>query len=128
MGHTVNSQCRACGNTFTVDHGGGFYFHLLRCDKCGNTKSISFNQLGDLHLRFLKGLRVPYSVASAEHDKNIREHADVEPISQEAYYKGVETIAGNCQCRGSYRFDAPPRCPNCNSTEIEEGEITVMYD
>jgi hypothetical protein len=43
MGHTMNSQCRACGNTFTVDHGGGFYFHLLRCDKCGQTKSIGFN-------------------------------------------------------------------------------------
>jgi hypothetical protein len=128
MGHQMNAQCCECGNTFTVDNGGGFLFHLLRCDKCGKAKSIGFDRLGELHLRYLKGLAGPDCIASSEHDKYIREHADMEPISKVEYHKGVETIAGRCQCRGRYTFDAPPRCPKCRSTEFEEGKITVMYD
>jgi uncharacterized Zn finger protein len=56
MGSQVNAKCRECGNTFTVMHGGGFFFHLVRCDQCGETKSIKFSNLGELHLRYLKGL------------------------------------------------------------------------
>ncbi len=128
MGHTMNAKCHECGNTFTVDKGGGFFFHLLRCDKCGKTKPIGFDRLGELHLRYLKGLPGPYCVASRDHDKHVREHADVEPISEVEYHKGVEAIAGRCRCRGNYKLDAPPRCPKCRSAVIEEGEIFIMYD
>lgn len=128
MGHQVSSKCVECGNTFTVDHGGGFVFHLLRCDKCGKTKSIGFDRLGELHLRYLKGLPGPYCVGTSEHDKHVREHVDVEPISEHEYHRGVEKIAGKCRCRGKYVFDAPPRCPKCHSANIKEGEITGMYD
>lgn len=34
MGQQVNATCLDCGQTFTVDDGGGFIFHLLRCNKC----------------------------------------------------------------------------------------------
>jgi hypothetical protein len=128
MGHQVNATCRTCGNTFTVDHGGGFYFHLVRCANCGKTKSLSFDELGELHLRYLKGLPGPYCVANAEFDKGIQENAQIEPISEDEYHKGIEAIAGTCRCGGRYCLDAPPRCPKCRSKRIDEGEITVMYD
>lgn len=128
MGHQVQAKCLDCGSTFTVDHGGGFFFHLLRCDQCGQIKSIAFRDLGELHVRYVKGLSIPYCTASAESDRQIQEHAPVEPISQEEYYRRIETIAGKCECGGQYTFEAPVRCPQCRSTRIEEGEPTIYYD
>jgi Zn finger protein HypA/HybF involved in hydrogenase expression len=128
MGHEVKAKCRKCGKAFKVDNGGGFSFHLVRCNKCGKTKSILFDELGELHLRYLKGLPGPYCIASAEHDKYIRDHAQVEPISETKYHRGVEAIAGTCKCGGSYRFNARPRCPKCLSTQIDEGQVDVYYD
>ncbi len=128
MGHQVQAKCLDCGSTFTVNHDGGFFFHLIRCDKCGRTKSIGFDELGELHLRYLKGLPGPYCIASLEQDRNIREYARVEPISEHEYQRGIEAIAGKCRCRGKYTLDAPPRCPKCRSTRVEEGNITCDYD
>jgi hypothetical protein len=95
MGHQVEAKCLDCGTTFTVDHGGGFVFHLLRCDKCGKTKSIGFDRLGELHLRYLKGLPGAYCVASSEHDDNVRRHARVEPLSEDEYHREIEGVAGS---------------------------------
>jgi Zn finger protein HypA/HybF involved in hydrogenase expression len=128
MGSQVNAKCRECGNTFTVMHGGGFFFHLVRCDQCGETQSIKFSDLGELHLRYLKGLPGPYAMVSREHDLYVKEHLPVEPISEDEYHKGIEALAGTCHCGGNYRLDAPPRCPKCHSTQIDEGEITMFYD
>lgn len=72
--------------------------------------------------------RGPYSVATSEHNENVRKHAPVEPISEEEYYRGVNAIAGKCRCGGVYTLDAPPRCPKCHSTRIKEGKAVVMYD
>jgi len=35
-----------------VDHGGGFFLRLARCDECGKTKSIGFDELDEIHLRY----------------------------------------------------------------------------
>lgn len=129
MGYSVQARCRDCGETFTVSHGGGFSFHLVRCDKCGETKSIGFDELGELHLRYLKGLPGPYCIASAEHDRQVREDAQIEPISEEEYHRGIEAIAGKCKCRGQFTVDAPPRCPKCRSKRIKESKLPpLMYD
>ena len=128
MGHTVRAKCLDCGEQFEVDHGGGFFFHLLRCDKCGENKSIGFDDIPDLHAQYLKGLSGPYSMASSSHDKWIQDHAEVNPIPEEDYHNGVEKFAGACRCTGNYRFDAPPRCPRCSSKNIEEGEPELLYD
>lgn len=128
MGHTVKIKCLDCDTTTTVDHGGGFFFHLLRCDECGKTKSVNFDEVGELHLRYLKGLPGPYCVASSEHDEYVQKHAQVEPISEDEYHIGVESLAGKCNCGGKYAFDAPPRCPKCGSTRLEEGEVDIFYD
>lgn len=71
---------------------------------------------------------IAYCVASSEHDQYVREHMQVEPISEKEYNKGIEAIAGKCQCGGNRRLDAPPRCPKCHSMRIEEGETTIYYD
>ena len=128
MGHKAKAKCRECRRTFTVERGGGFVFHLVRCNTCGKTKSIGFDELGDLHLRYLKGLPGPYCIASAEHDKDIREYAQIEPISEVEYNRGIESFAGKCRCGGSFYLNTPPRCPKCRSTQIDEGETTVLYD
>ena len=128
MGEATEAKCLDCGTSFSVHHGGGFSFHLLRCDTCGATKAVNFNELGELHLRYLKGLSGPYCIASAEHDEYVRKHAAVEPISEEEYHGRVEAFAGQCQCGGIFTFTALPRCPKCRSTRVKESGPTIMYD
>ena len=128
MGHQTQDKCLDCGCTFAADHGGGFFFHLLRCDQCGQVTSVAFRDLGQLHVRYVKGLSVPYCTASEESDRQIQEHAPVEPISQQEYHRGVEARAGKCECGGQYTLDAPVRCPQCRSARIEEGQPTIFYD
>jgi len=128
MGYEVETRCLDCGAIFTVSRGGGFSYHLVRCNRCGKTKSIGFDELGELHLRYLKGLSVPYSTAGSEHDENIRKYAQVEPISEKEYHRSIEAMAGKCKCGGNYTLDAPPRCPKCRSTRLKEGNITVIHD
>lgn len=128
MGQIVEATCRECGESFQVDHYGGFTFHLVRCDQCGSTKSIGFEELGELHIRYLKSLKVPYSVATAKHDEMARQLPSRPPISEDVYHVGVEVAAGHCDCGGKYKLDAPPRCPKCRSTNISEGQITLFYD
>ena len=128
MGTTRKATCNACGKEFTFNRNGGFSFHLLRCDTCGATKSISFEELGELHLRYLKGLSGPYCMASADHDQAVRENFEGEPISEEDYHAAIEKKFPGCDCGGKYRFDAPPRCPACRSTDIAEGAVTICYD
>ena len=128
MGSQFQAKCKSCGHEFTAEDGGGFFFHLLHCDKCGRAKDISFRQLGEIHLRYLKGLPNGYCSASAEHDRIVRETYLGEPLSEDNYHEAVESIAGHCRCRGKYTFDASPRCPKCRSLDLEEGEATLMYD
>ena len=109
-------------------HGGGDLFQLLRCDRCGEEKSIGLDELGDLHTRYLTGLLGPYSFSRMEHDEQVGKDASVEPISEDDYHHGIEAVAGNCRCGGKYTLDAPPRCPKCHSTRIEEGESILFYD
>ncbi len=129
MGECVEAKCLKCGKSFTIDRGGGFSFHLLRCDKCGITKSINFDEIYELHQRYLKGLSGPYCIATAEHDKRVQENVDIKPIGEDEYHKQIVNLAGNCKCSGKFVFDAPPRCPKCRSINFSEDERTlILYD
>jgi Zn finger protein HypA/HybF involved in hydrogenase expression len=129
MGQTVQAKCRECRKVFYVDYGGGFYYHLVHCEKCGEKKQIGFVELGELHLRYLKGLSMPFCIASTEHDQYVREHVQVEPITEDEYHKGVESIAGTCGCGGNYSLNAPPRCPKCHSTQFyETGRGDIIWN
>jgi hypothetical protein len=128
MGCTLTAKCLDCGESFTVDDGGGFCFHLLRCDRCGVERSVGFEELGLTHIRYLKGLSGPYCIASMEHDEWVRKNAPVEPLSEGEYHKSIEEQAGSCRCGGRYALDAPPRCPKCRSARIKQGELVQYYD
>ncbi|MBN1972618.1 MAG: hypothetical protein JW787_03195 [Sedimentisphaerales bacterium] len=130
MGTLYSAICNDCGEKFQVSDGGGFSFHLLKCDKCGADKSLNFDSLGDIHKRYIKGLSVPYSTATAEKDNYIRENYHGEPIDEQHYHKEVEKIAGNCKCGGQYKFNAPARCPNCKSANIarDPDDRMIFYD
>ena len=129
MGHSYTTKCKKCDHKFTVNSGGGFMFHQLRCDKCGAEKDMSFDDIGEPNLRYKKGLPGPYSIATNESDKHIRENYPGEPLTEKDYHKIVEEMAGACKCGGSFKFDAKPRCPECGSDSYEDtGEDLVMYD
>jgi Zn finger protein HypA/HybF involved in hydrogenase expression len=128
MGDKFEAKCNDCGHVFSVSDGGGFTFHLLRCNQCGETKTVLFEEIADLHFRYLKGLPGPYSVVTSERDEWIKEDYDGEPISESEYYRGVEEFAGRCHCKGEYKIEAPPRCPKCHSSNIEGGESFESFD
>lgn len=129
MGQISKTQCRSCGHEFELAEGGGFRFHLLRCDRCGETVSMSFEQLGELHLRFIKGLTGPYCVATREEDEVIQRTFSGSAISCREYEEAIEDRAGACACGGVFKFNAPPRCPRCRSTDLESrADPHIMFD
>ena len=99
-------------------------------EKCGKEKEIGFDEIGEPHKKYIKGLSVPYSGATSEWDEDIQKNYPGEPISEEEYHREVEKIVGNCKCGGGFKFDAPPRCPKCKSTEFEDDPSLggVLYD
>ena len=126
MGTRYSATCNQCVFNFTVSEGGGFVFHLLHCDKCGKDKSIGFDELGEIHMQYLKGLPGPYSIATSESDEDIKKNYPGEPISEEEYNKKVEEIVGKCKCGGKFSMDAPPRCSKCHSDDYETDEETML--
>lgn len=128
MGEEWSATCKHCNHEFFIKEGGGFFFHLLRCDKCGKEKTISFDKIGDAHLRYLKGLKGPYCIASSNYDEHIQETYPGDPMTEEEYYKAVESLMRKCRCGGHFTFSSPPRCPKCHSPDIIKGDIFVQYD
>ena len=130
MGERYGAICKECGHHFSVDEGGGFFFHLLHCNKCGKDKDVGFDELGVAHLQYLKGLPGPYAVATAEFDRKVKENLSEPAISEAEYHKIVESTAGKCKCGGQFKMKARPRCPKCRSTKFDrdpEGGI-MCYD
>ena len=97
--------------------GGGFFFDLLQCDKCGKDRSVSHEELGDVHLGFVKGLPGPYAVARAEMDRRIQAEYPGKTLTRDEYHAAAEATLDACDCGGSFRYDAPARCPGCRSTQ-----------
>lgn len=116
MGSSAAYICQACGTRFGVRSGGGFYFDLLHCDQCGAGRTVSHEELGDIHLRFVKGLTVPYAVARATMDREIQRSYPGEPLSEDEYHAAAEATLPTCACGGAFRYDASARCPTCRST------------
>jgi len=106
MGMTYNATCRNCGNTFTSRYGGGFSFVDVRCDKCGKEKTAPNKVLNMLCL------------VINEDKFKINEEINLE----------IEAAIGRCECGGRFSINAPVRCPQCKSTDIEEGPGVILYD
>jgi hypothetical protein len=120
VGNSYGAICRKCGGRFEVREGGGFAFHLLHCTKCGEEKTVRFDELGEIHAAYLKGLQGPYAVATSEHDADVRNTFPGEAIGEKEYHKQVEAFAGNCQCSGRYTFRAKPACPGCGAKAFDK--------
>lgn len=101
---------------FGASRGGGFYFDKLHCDQCGRAANLGHEALGDIHLRFVKGLTTRYAVVRAEMDHRIQVDYPGEPLSRDEYHAAAEATLHACPCGGHIRYDAPPRCPTCRST------------
>lgn len=116
MGSATGHVCKACRARFGVRDGGGFYFDMLHCDACGKAQSVGHQELGDIHLRFVKGLGRPYAVARAQMDRRIQQEYPGQPSSRDEYHAAAEATLDPCPCGGRFRYDAQPRCPSCRST------------
>ena len=132
MGQRSGFICKACGTRFVASNGGGFFFDLLHCDTCGTTRSVRHQDLGDIHLRFVKGLPGPYAVARMEMDRRIQREYSGEPISRDDYHAAAEATLEPCACGGQFRYDARARCPECRSTSEQwkraPGTGLAFYD
>lgn len=130
MGSRFEAVCSVCGMRYPVNDGGGFFFHLLHCDTCGGDRRIGFDSLGEIHLRYIKGLGEPWCGASVEADRKVQETFPGEPLDEQEYHTLVEEIAGTCTCGGKFTFAGKPRCPRCRSTEYREDphRERVLYD
>ena len=116
MGSASGFICRACGARFMAKGGGGFFYDLLHCDTCGSTRSVGHEELGDIHLRFVKGLPGPYAVSRMAMDRRIQREYPGEPLTRDEYHAAAEATVDACGCGGRFRYDAPARCPGCRST------------
>ena len=116
MGSASSFICRTCGTHFMARDGGGFMFDLLHCDTCGATTSVSHQELGDIHLGFVKGLPGPYAVARAAKDRRIQAEYPGRTLTRDEYHGAAEATLGACACGGRFTYDAPARCPGCRST------------
>ncbi len=113
-----------------IDEGGGFTFHVLHCEVCGKDQSVEFMELGELHLRYVKGLPGPYCIATSESDKRNQDEFPGDPLTESEYHAAVESFLNKCACGGTFRFDTPLRGIHCRSTEIDVDEdgAGIMYD
>jgi hypothetical protein len=116
MGSAISQICRECGARFRARDGGGFMFDLLHCDTCGGDRVVTHEDLGDIHLGYVKGLPGPYAVSRSRMDAEIKATYPGPALSQEAYHAGAEATLARCAFGGTFRYDAPPRCPGCRST------------
>lgn len=132
MGNASGYICRTCGARFQARSGGGFFFDLLHCDTCGEAKSVGHQELGDIHLRFVKGLPGPYAVARSVMDRRIQREYPGEPLTRAEYHAAAETTLDPCSCGGRFRYDAQARCPACRSTsEVWDRDaegLSMFYD
>jgi hypothetical protein len=91
-------------------------FDLLHCDTCGRPRSVGHEDLGDIHLGFVKGLTRPYAVARAAMDRRIQAEYPGETLTRDEYHAAAERTLEACSCGGAFRYDASARCPGCRST------------
>ena len=132
MGSTSGFTCRTCGAHFMAKEGGGFFFDLLHCDTCGRTRSVGHQDLGDIHLAYVKGLPGPYAVARTKTDRRIQQEYPGKSLTRDQYHAAAQATLELCACGGRFTYDAPARCPGCRSTDDQWDEdlhgAHIFYD
>jgi hypothetical protein len=108
MGSSTGHVCKACGTRFGVRSGGGFYFDMLHCDAPGKAQSVGHQALGDVHLRFVKGLGHPMPSLAPRWTVRSSKIIQGEPRSRDEYHAAAEAPLEPCPCGGPFRYDAQP--------------------
>lgn len=131
MGTLTSFICRTCGTHFAARQGGTRYSDLLHCEACGADLPLSHEELGDVHLRYIKGLSVPYAVSRMKFDRWIQAHYPGEPLDRGSYETAVESLQAACACGGRFTYRAEPRCPTCRSVPADwerdpEGHVAYI--
>jgi hypothetical protein len=123
-------KCNACGNCALVTEGGGPGIYLLHCDTCGEPKVIHRDEVMEAHLRYLKGLPESGRQLEADYDPERVASCPGDPLDLEQYLAAIEVAAGICACGGCFSLEAPPRCPVCRSTDLDDdpGGPGILYD
>ena len=63
---------------------------------------------GRTYVRLVKGLPGGYSTQTEREDAFVREHVQIDPISETEYRAGIDAVAGRCACGGKFTLTAPP--------------------
>ena len=117
MATIVRNTCLDCDTVFTRTVGPTMTADNLTCDRCGRSQLVSHAAIGDVHLRYIKGLAGPWSVSRTEADAFVRAHYPGEPLERADYEVAAEDALEPCSCGGRFRYGAPARCPRCGATE-----------
>ena len=129
MGIEFEAKCNDCGAILSIGCVSGDDFSLLlRCERCGGEKFISDDEIRQIESKDPKRFSMPDRVASSDHNKGVKGDYQRELVSEEEYLREIERIAGTCKCGGKPKFDAPPRCPECTSKNIEQVGRTSFYE
>jgi hypothetical protein len=101
MGRHVRVTCKHCSTVFEAFDGGGFRFHMLHCQQCGDALSVNQDDMGD-------------TFQADEDGQNAWVAKNVPP----------------CSCGGRYTLKARGRCPKCNSDDWDMGnaKLEMLYD
>ena len=123
-------MCQTCGHRAVVREGGGRGLYLLHCERCGEAKLLTRDDVREPHLRYLKGLPESGRELTADYDKAAVDACPGEPLSLEGFLAAVEAAAGTCACGGAYSLEAPPRCPQCHSADLTDDPDGpgIVYD
>jgi hypothetical protein len=107
MGSVFKALSKQCGHEFEASDGGrGFRFIELRCDNCGDTKSIPCPDRSVTKARLT-------AQTEAEWERSRKE---------------LELMDLRCQCGGESARSSPVRCPECRSTDVKTGGTVLHFD
>lgn len=125
MGKAYRAKCGACQHTFWATDGGGFCFESVRCERCGQDRSVPRDNIRGMDFAYVKGQDFPME----ELDRSDRRMIPGQPITKEEFRRRVVAAAGVCECGGRFSFDAPLRCPACRSTDVEgDHRHIILFD
>src|SRR6266480_2157703 len=115
MGYSGTFRCNDCQTEFPASEGGGFLFHLLRCEFCDKTQSVGVDD-------WPSTISVRTDLAQL-----LKRYSTMEEIRR------VRQTFVCPHCGGQLRDDLRPQCPHCRSRNTKlspsHGDLWVcMYD